>query len=260
MKHDTICRDRPVAPGIATPEAGDSYPSMYDLPSVTPHSSTWIVIPSYNEGSVIAQTLASVRAWLPNVVVVDDGSADNTANIAEEAGAHVLRHPINLGQGAALATAIRYALLQGAEFIITFDADGQHRPEDIDNLLRIARQTDADVVLGSRFLGASHNMPRSRRWLLQVAAAYTRLSTGLELTDAHNGLRLFTRKAALQMRIRQNRMAHASEILEWLGDSGLRVIEAPVNIVYTDYSLRKGQSLFSSFNILWDLWSSRLYQ
>jgi glycosyltransferase involved in cell wall biosynthesis len=223
-------------------------------------SAVWVVVPGFNEGPVIGKTLASVKAWLPNVVVVDDGSSDDTADRASRAGAHVLRHPINLGQGAALGTGIGYALLQQADFIITFDADGQHQPSDIDVLLRTAREHRADVVLGSRFLGRASDMPASRRLLLKLATAYTRFTTGLSLTDAHNGLRLFSRRAAKQLRIRQNRMAHASEMLEWLGSSGLRVVEAPVDIVYTDYSLAKGQTAWSSINILWDLWLGRLYQ
>jgi len=220
----------------------------------------WIVIPGYNEGGVIGRTVESVAAWLPNVVVVDDGSHDDTARIAATAGAQVLRHAVNLGQGAALATGVRYTLLNGAQYVVTFDADGQHLPDDIDVLLSVAKKQDADVVLGSRFLGEALDMPLSRRWLLKAATAYTRMTTGLEVTDAHNGLRMFTRKAAEQLRIRQNRMAHASEMLDWLGSSGLNVVEAPVRIVYTEYSLGKGQSFFSSFNILWDLWSSRLHR
>jgi glycosyltransferase involved in cell wall biosynthesis len=260
VKHDKICGPRPPASPVARkPIRAGRLPGPRSAQSAA-GTSVWIVIPSFNEGPVIDRTLASLGPWLPNIAVVDDGSSDETPRLAEAAGVHVLRHPVNLGQGAALGTGIRYALLQGADFIVTFDADGQHRPEDILMLLATARQQQADVVLGSRFLGASDNMPRSRRWLLRTAAAYTRFSTGLELTDAHNGLRLFTRKAAQQMRLRQNRMAHASEIVEWLASSDLRVVEAPVSIVYTDYSLGKGQSLFSSFNILWDLWSSKLYQ
>lgn len=220
----------------------------------------WVVIPAYNEGRMIARTIASVREWLPNIVVVDDGSSDNTAEGARSAGAHVVRHAINLGQGAALGTGIRYALLKGADHMVTFDADGQHQPGDIGVLLKTAREHRADVVLGSRFLRQESNVPQGRRWLLKLATAYTRFTTGLALTDAHNGFRLFNRKAAEQLRIRQNRMAHASELLDWLGSSGLRVVEAPVNIVYTDYSLAKGQSFLSSFDILWDLWSSRLYR
>ena len=223
-------------------------------------TSVWIVIPAFNEGSVIKNTIASVGAWLPNVVVVDDGSSDDTAGQAKRTAAHVVRHPINLGQGAALETGVRYALKEGADYIVTFDADGQHVPADIDVLVRAARDQDADVVLGSRFMGQTLNMPMSRRWLLRLATAYTRFTTGLELTDAHNGLRLFTRKAAEQLRIRQNRMAHASEMVEWLASSDLRITEAPVRIIYTDYSLAKGQGLLSSFDVLWDLWSSRLYR
>jgi len=222
--------------------------------------SIWLVVPGYNEGRVIGATLAGLREWLPNVVVVDDGSTDDTKREAERGGAHVVRHPINLGQGAALETGVRYALLNEADYIVTFDADGQHRPADIDVLLRAAREQKADVVLGSRFLGSTSNMPPSRRLLLKLAAAYSQYTTGLRLTDAHNGLRLLTRKAAEQLRFRQNRMAHASEMLNWLGSSRLRIVEAPVSIVYTDYSLAKGQSFFSSFDILWDLWSSRLYR
>lgn len=220
----------------------------------------WIVIPGFNEGRVIANTIASIGEWLPNVVVVDDGSSDNTGEEALRAGARLVRHAINLGQGAALETGIRYALLQDAQCIITFDADGQHRPKDIEIVLSVARENSADVVLGSRFLGTTSNMPATRRWLLKVATAYTRFATGLRLTDAHNGLRLFNRKAAEQLRIRQNRMAHASELLDWLGSSRLRVVEAPVSIVYTEYSLAKGQSFLSSIDILWDLWSSRFYR
>jgi glycosyltransferase involved in cell wall biosynthesis len=231
-----------------------------EVPASKGLDSVWIVIPGFNESGMIARTIRSVGPWLPNVVVVDDGSTDDTAGVAGRAGARVVRHCINLGQGAALGTGIRYALLHGARMIVTFDADGQHRPEDIGVLLRRAKETGADVVLGSRFLGSTVNMPRSRRWLLRAATLYTRLTTGLELTDAHNGLRLLTRRAAKQLRIRQNRMAHASELLNWLASSGLKVAEAPVKIVYTDYTLAKGQNALSSLNILWDLWSSRLHR
>jgi glycosyltransferase involved in cell wall biosynthesis len=231
-----------------------------EVPACEDLSSVWIVIPGFNEGSMIARTVRSVHAWLPIVVVVDDGSSDDTAREAERAGARVVRHCVNLGQGAALATGIRYALLKGARMVVTFDADGQHRPEDIDVLLRKADESGADVVLGSRFLGSTVNMPASRRWLLRAATFYTRLTTGLQLTDAHNGLRLLTRNAAVKLRIRQNRMADASELLNWLASSGLKVVEAPVKILYSDYTLAKGQNAFSSFNILWDLWSSRLHR
>src|SRR5690348_6619366 len=177
----------------------------------------WVVIPAFNEGPVIGKVVMAVRALCHNVVVVDDCSGDGTGAQALEAGATVLRHPINLGQGAALQTGIRYALLRGAGYIVTFDADGQHRPEDIRVLLDTQVKTGADVVLGSRFLGHAENIPRLRRMLLQVAVIYTRITSGVKLTDAHNGLRLLTRRAAERIRISQDRMAHASEMIDQIG-------------------------------------------
>lgn len=221
---------------------------------------TWVVVPGYNEGAVIASTVAGILPVCPNVVVVDDGSSDDTVEHALAAGALVLRHPVNLGQGAALMTGIRFALDRGASFIATFDADGQHRPDDIARMHSTALRTESDVVLGSRFLENSADIPPARALLLRLATLYTRLTTGLPLTDAHNGLRLLTRRAAQRLRIRQNRMAHASEILDWLASSGLTVTETPVRVVYTDYSLAKGQTAFNSLGILWDLWSLKLHR
>ena len=218
----------------------------------------WIVIPAFNEGPVIGEVVMAVRTLCDNVVVVDDCSEDDTGVQALAAGATVLRHPINLGQGAALQTGIRYALRRGADSIVTFDADGQHRPEDISVLLDTQIKTGADVVLGSRFLGHAENIPRLRRLLLQLAIVYTQITSGVKLTDAHNGLRLLTRRAAERIHIRQDRMAHASEIIAQIGALGLTVAEAPVTIVYTKYSLRKGQRLSNAFNILADLFVARL--
>jgi glycosyltransferase involved in cell wall biosynthesis len=223
-------------------------------------SGLWVIVPAFNEEPQIASTIAQLSRHLPRVVVVDDGSTDRTGERARAAGAIVLRQAVNLGQGAALVTGIQYAVRSGAERVVTFDADGQHDPDDIEVLLQAQRATGADAVIGSRFLGSTLDMPYSRRLLLQAATFYTRLTTGLKLTDAHNGLRLLSRKAALRLRLRQNRMAHASEILEWLSVSGLKVIEAPVRIRYTAYSLAKGQNFASSFNIIWDMWSSRLHR
>ena len=218
----------------------------------------WVVIPAFNEGPVIDEVVMAVRALYHNVVVVDDCSGDDTGAEALKAGATVLRHPINLGQGAALQTGFRYALSRGADYIVTFDADGQHRPEDIGGLLDTQVKTGADVVLGSRFLGHAENIPRLRRIMLQLAIVFTRVTSGVKLTDAHNGLRLLTRRAAERIHIRQNRMAHASEIIDQIGALGLTVVEAPVTIVYTEYSLRKGQKLGNAFNILINLIVARL--
>jgi glycosyltransferase involved in cell wall biosynthesis len=218
----------------------------------------WVVIPAFNEGEVIAGVVAQVRASYPNIVVVDDCSSDNTSALAREALAHVVRHPINLGQGAALQTGIAYALEAGASCIITFDADGQHQVEDIATLLHTQAQTEADIVVGSRFLGKSTNLPAARRLVLKMAVVFSRITSGVNLTDAHNGLRLITRTTALRLRIRQNRMAHASELVNEIGRLKLKVAEAPVTIVYTEYSLKKGQKLSNAFNIVAELFVDKI--
>ena len=220
--------------------------------------SLWIVVPAYNESTVIASVIHELRAVYRNVVVVDDHSSDETGAAALSAGATALRHPVNLGQGAALQTGIRYALAQGADWIVTFDADGQHRVEDIAVLIDVQKRTGADVVLGSRFLGRVENIPPLRRLVLKMAVVFTRLTSGAKLTDAHNGFRLFTRHAAVQIRITQNRMSHASEITNQIQALGLSVAEAPVTIVYTEYSLGKGQKLSNAIHILAELVVARL--
>src|SRR6202035_3272915 len=131
----------------------------------------------------------------------------------------------------------------GAEYIVTFDADGQHRAGDIDALIAALQTHDADFALGSRFRGGSVAMPLSRRLLLRAATWFTRATTGLQVTDTHNGLRAMTRRGASAIRLRQNRMAHASEFLSQIGASGLRYVERPVTIEYTAYSLAKGQRM-----------------
>jgi glycosyltransferase involved in cell wall biosynthesis len=195
-----------------------------------------------------------------NVVVVDDGSADDTHRLIAHHATAVVRHPINLGQGAALKTGIDFALSQGADVVVTFDTDGQHRVSDIPKLLDALARERADFALGSRFLGHSTNMPFARRVLLIGARLFTMLTTGLRLTDAHNGLRALTRRGASALRLRQNRMAHASEILADIARSGMRYVEVPVTIDYTDYSLAKGQRAGDLVMILLDLFARRLHR
>lgn len=217
------------------------------------YDNVWIVIPAYNEARSIAAVVASLRhAGYANVCVVNDGSADGTSALALLAGAHVLDHVTNFGQGAALQTGIDYALQNGAQYICTFDADGQHSPQSLGALLAAIDEQGADVALGSRFLGGS-KVPLARRLLLRAALAFTRLHAHLEVSDTHNGLRVFSRRAAETVRIEQPQMAHASEILQKIGAAKLRYVEVPVTITYTDYSRAKGQSGFDSVKILLDL-------
>ena len=213
-----------------------------------------IVIPVYNEGAVISDVVERTRKTFPNIVCVDDGSRDDSAARIAETGAHLVRHPVNLGQGAALQTGIAYALTQpGMRHLVTFDADGQHRVEDAQTMLAVARTEGADVVLGSRFLEANEQIPLLKRIVLRTVVALSPTARKLKLSDAHNGLRVMNREAASRLRITMNGMAHASEIVGFLANSGLTVREVPVTILYTDYSRSKGQSLINGVNILFDL-------
>lgn len=219
-----------------------------------------VVIAAYNEAPVIASVVADVRRASYPAMVVDDGSTDATGEIAARAGAFVVTHPVNLGQGAALQTGLDFALAQGADVIVTFDADGQHRPADIAPLIAALAANKADYALGSRFLGGAVNLPRKRRVMLAAATWFTRLTTGLDLTDTHNGLRAMTRRGASRIRLKQNRMAHASEILHQIAQSGLAYVEVPVTIEYSAYSLGKGQTLSESLAILIDLFARRMHR
>jgi glycosyltransferase involved in cell wall biosynthesis len=227
-------------------------------------SSIWVVIAAYNEAPVIAAVVTDIVRRGYHVVVVDDGSHDRTGQIAAAAGAAVVIHQINLGQGAALQTGIAFALQHGASHVVTFDADGQHRAADIarliDALAKTGANTDADFALGSRFLGSTVGMQRSRRILLRVATWFTRVTTGLNVTDTHNGLRAMTRSGAMRIALRQNRMAHATEFLDQISRSGLPYVEVPVTIEYSRYSLSKGQRLADSLAILLDLSAQRLHR
>lgn len=213
----------------------------------------WLVVPLYNEAAVVGEVVRDVLPTFPHVVCVDDGSSDGSADVARAAGARVLEHPVNLGQGAALQTGISYALARGARYVVTFDADGQHRVEDALAMVDLAREEDVAIVFGSRFLDDRTQAGLLKRLVLKVAVWFTNQSTGLRLTDAHNGLRVMRADAARGVRLRQDRMAHASEIVLQLGRTRLPWREHPVHVLYTDYSRGKGQSLWNSVNILVDL-------
>lgn len=204
----------------------------------------------------MASVLSEVTSLPYQVVVVDDGSSDNTMAQALDFPVTLLRHVCNLGQGAALQTGINFACSQlGARFVVTFDADGQHRAVDVDRLLQPLRSGGYDIVLGSRFLPESSaaGIGWVRQTILRLGSILTRLTTGLALTDTHNGLRALTAEAASMIQLTQNGMAHASEILSAIARHQLRYCEIPVTVTYTGYSVAKGQSVFNSFNILWDM-------
>lgn len=212
---------------------------------------TWVVIAAFNEAAMIGTVVTRLIAggW-KHIAVVDDGSRDATAATAAAAGATVLRHVINLGQGAALQTGIDFALRRKADRIVTFDADGQHRVEDLDAL--VGALDEADIALGSRMLGKIEGASRAHATFLKTAATVSNWMSGVKLTDAHCGLRAIRASVAPKLRMQQERMAHASELLTLIGKSGARVVEVPVTIDYTNYSKAKGQSRLQAIRIMFD--------
>jgi polyprenyl-phospho-N-acetylgalactosaminyl synthase len=224
-----------------------------------PHADVTVVVPALDEEAGVATVVSGLRSEFGRVVVVDDGSTDRTADLARAAGAHVVRHPSNLGQGAALQTGFAYALTDpGMRHVITFDSDGQHRVEDALSLLAVAHDTGVDVVLGSRFLTPDSEVPAARRAVLRAGIAFTRATTRLQVTDTHNGLRVLNRVAIEQIDLTLADMAHASQLLGLIARRGLSWTEAPVVIDYADETRRRGQPNVNALNIVFDLALERL--
>lgn len=218
--------------------------------------SVYVIIPVYNEEKVIRGVIESILKLFPNVVCVDDGSLDGSAKEITKTKAHLVKHPMNLGQGASLQTGLEYALLsKKAKYFVTFDADGQHDIKDAQKMLYELKKSGCDIVLGSRFLQKQsvRKVPLKKKILLRLALWFTLLTSGLKLTDTHNGLRVFNRKAAEAIEITLPGMAHASEMLTIIRQKDLSYKEIPVTIHYNSYSMAKGQSMFNAINILFDL-------
>lgn len=212
---------------------------------------TWIVVPAFNEEKNIKKTiLGLLENGYRNIVVVDDGSMDNTAGLAKETGIKVISHLINRGQGASLQTGHEYVLKAGAEIIVDFDADGQFDPMDISSAIEKLKQENLDVVLGSRFLDDRSQMPFSKKYfILPFARFINRFCTGIKLTDVHNGFRVFTRKALEKIEITQDKMAHNTQIVSQIKKNKFCFAEVPVKVSYTNY----GQRWYGGLEIIKDL-------
>lgn len=220
----------------------------------------FVIVPTYNENNVLGEVVAQLVNNDYTVVVVDDGSITAPSEQVKNLPVHLLTHQQNLGQGAALETGTNYAVQQGADYIVHFDADGQHNSGDIPALMNPLTTNKADIVFGSRFLTNKSNISFGKRLLLQLARYINFLFTGILLTDAHNGLRALTAAAAEKIHLTENRMAHASEILFLVKKHGLRFTEIPVTIKYTAYSKKKGQSAWNSIRIFFDLLLHKLFE
>ena len=224
---------------------------MRDMPNEA--RKAWIIVPAFNEAGAIGDVIADLRSVFTHVVCVDDGSDDATGDIALRAGAHLVRHPVNLGQGAAIQTGVEYARRQpGAQVFATFDADGQHRVKDLVTMIERLAAGDVDVVIGTRFGPGVSRPPLLKRVVLQTAARLSPRGRRLGLTDTNNGLRVFNKTVADGLDITMNGMSHATEFIMLIAENRWRVAEEPVEVLYTEYSQSKGQPLLNGVNIIFD--------
>ncbi len=215
----------------------------------------FVVIPVYNE---LPEVLYAVLDKFPTdyfLVVVDDGST-LPFEVTHE-NAVLLRHPINKGQGAAIRIGIDYALKNNATHIATFDADGQHRFSDLQKMEATMLAKNCDVVIGSRFNASTVGIPFIKKLVLKGGVLLQNTVFGVRLTDAHNGLRLFNKHAAEKIKITENRMAHASDIIYQIKLHNLAYCEIPIKVEYSAYAIKKGQSIFNSVAILYLIFKIR---
>ena len=217
-------------------------------------------MPCYNEASVIRATVSGVLEKGYTVVVVDDCSKDNTKNELAGLPIFYLKHRTNLGQGAALQTGISFALQKGADYFVTFDADGQHDCGDIEGMMQLLESSKADIVFGSRFLsGSKTNVSGSRNFVLNVARHVNYIVSGILLSDAYNGLRLFNRKAASLLKLTENKMAHATQIQILVAKKKLVFSEYPNSILYNDYSKSKGLRNMDGIKIFFEIFLHKIF-
>lgn len=239
--------------GPGDPAAG---PGTGDLAAPGDFTDTWLIVPCFNEATVIRGVLENALRTFPNIVAVNDGSRDGSDREIHASGAHLVNHPVNLGQGAAIQTGIEYARSQeGAKYFVTFDADGQHQVKDVVAMVGRLREEPVDIIVGTRFgrpRQEGDQVPWIKRVVLKTVVFLSPRTRRLGLTDAHNGLRAFNRRVATETNLRMNGMSHASEFVALMDHNEWRVAEQPVDILYTEYSMSKGQSLFNGVNILAD--------
>ncbi|PKN02637.1 glycosyltransferase family 2 protein [Candidatus Dojkabacteria bacterium HGW-Dojkabacteria-1] len=200
---------------------------------------TYIILPAYCEGKVIKEVIASIKKeGYKNIIVVDDGSSDNTYEEAKSTGVITISHPINRGKGAATQTGIDAAKLLNADVIVTMDSDGQHDPKDIKKLVKPIIDQKADVVIGSRMIN-NKDMPQSRILMNKIANIVTYIFFGIMVSDSQSGLRAYSKKAYNSVYTYMDRYEFESEMLGQIKDANLRIKEVPIKVIYTDYSKSK---------------------
>jgi glycosyltransferase involved in cell wall biosynthesis len=222
-----------------------------------------VIIPVYNEGSMIYRTLNSICKEFSDIdisiIVVDDGSTDRTNT---EARKHrniiVINHLINMGAGAATRTGLRYAKINNFDYAVTADADGQHHPKDVKKVLKKCMNGYSDMVIGSRLLNISQDMPWYRRMGNKGLNVITALIFGINVTDSQSGLKAMNKNAIKNLHFDSNRFAFSSEMIWRAKRAGLTIGEVPIKAIYTEYSLRKGQSNWGAIDIIRQLLKRRI--
>lgn len=214
----------------------------------------FIVIPAKDEASRLAPVLQGLRGHgYSNIVVVDDGSQDQTAEVARKNGSMVLQHLINMGSGAATQTGLEFALQQDADYILTMDADGQHASEDIRHLIETIEQEKLDVVIGSRFMQPSDSIPFSRRMFNRIASWVTWLITGVYVTDSQSGMKVMSASFAQKVEFHFNGFEFCTELFHILKRNHANFREIPIQAIYTQDSMQKGQNFWVGFRMFFRL-------
>jgi len=207
-------------------------------------SNILIILPAYNEAQVIENVLLDIKKQgYVNICLVDDGSVDNTGEIAQQQGVEILTHPINRGAGAAIQTGITFAKKKGYEFAILIDSDGQHLPEDIENLFKKMQESDADIVIGNRFFGSVNTVPKIRITYNKIANIITNFFCKNNYADTQSGFRLLNRNAIEKINLKNRDFGFCSEMIIEAEKLNLRIEETPIRVLYTEYSMNKGQNL-----------------
>ena len=192
-----------------------------------------IGIPAYNEEKNIAKIITKLKKITDSIIVCDDGSSDMTSEIAKNLGVIVISHKKNMGYGAAIRTIFEKSAEIGSDILVTFDADGQHRVEDVSRVLRPLENSEADIVIGSRFLGKQSNVPNYRKLGIKVITQVTNSSIKTKLTDSQSGFRAYSKQVLSKISLSEIGMGISTEILIKASSGGLRITEVPITILYS---------------------------
>jgi glycosyltransferase involved in cell wall biosynthesis len=224
-----------------------------------------LVIPAYNEGPAIAGVIQDLhgtfkgKGYHYEIVVVDDGSKDDTGEQARKAGAHVVGHILNMGSGGATATGLSYAQQKGFDVAATLDADGQHAAADVLKGIKLIEKGGADLLIGSRLIN-NDGMSKVKVLGNQGLSMVTNLLFGINVTDSQSGMRVFGRAALDRLTWRTSGYEFCSEMLWRARQLDLRIKEYPIQAIYTEYSRSKGQNNWNGFNILKSLVQRRIME